>query len=304
MGNSEITIRPPRVDAVRGLDDSRRWAGYRFRHDDIFIVTPPKCGTTWTQGIVASLLWPAGDAPGPGFELSPWPEFRIRPIEAVLAETDQISWRRFIKSHTQLDAIPFATPCRYVGVFRDGRDAIASWANHRRKMRPEVVDTVNASAAEDGLPPMARMWDGDMDDLLVEWEAERNVIPILRSFWEVKDLPNVLLVHYADLLADLDGEMRRIAEFLGIDVPEELWDQTVDRCRFEDMKRQHDASGMMHLGFDGGAQSFFDQGGVGRWEGVLEPRHLDRWAELAAAGLTAEQAAWLEHGSLVLGHRP
>ena len=30
-----------------------------------------------------------------------------------------------------------------------------------------------------------------------------------------------MLVHYADLLADLEGEMRRLAGRLGIDVPED-----------------------------------------------------------------------------------
>ena len=44
--------------------DHRRWAGFEPRPGDIFVCTPPKCGTTWTQAIVASLLWPDGKAPG------------------------------------------------------------------------------------------------------------------------------------------------------------------------------------------------------------------------------------------------
>jgi len=44
--------------------DNRRWAGFEPRPRDIFVCTPPKCGTTWTQAIVASLLWPDGKAPG------------------------------------------------------------------------------------------------------------------------------------------------------------------------------------------------------------------------------------------------
>ena len=53
-------------------DDSRRWEGFVARPDDIFISSPPKSGTTWTQGIVGSLLWPYGDAPAPAFDLAPW----------------------------------------------------------------------------------------------------------------------------------------------------------------------------------------------------------------------------------------
>ena len=42
-----------------------------------------------------------------------------------------------------------------------------------------------------------------------------------RSFWEQRGRSNVLLVRYRDLKADTIGEMRRIAQFLGLNVPEE-----------------------------------------------------------------------------------
>ncbi len=35
--------------------------------------------------------------------------------------------------------------------------------------------------------------------------------------------PNVVLVHYADLIADLGGEMRRLASCFGIEVPKDTW---------------------------------------------------------------------------------
>ena len=62
-------------------DDSQRWERFTPRPDDIFITTPPKSGTTWMQGIVASLLWPHGDAPAPAFDLSPWLDARIVPLD-------------------------------------------------------------------------------------------------------------------------------------------------------------------------------------------------------------------------------
>ena len=44
----------------------------------------------------------------------------------------------------------------------------------------------------------------------------------LSDAWSRRGEPNVVLVHYDDLSADLDGQMRRIAGRLGIAVPEAL----------------------------------------------------------------------------------
>ena len=41
--------------------DNRRWARFTPRAADIFVCTPPKCGTTWTQTIVNSLIFQDGD---------------------------------------------------------------------------------------------------------------------------------------------------------------------------------------------------------------------------------------------------
>jgi len=53
-----------------------------------------------------------------------------------------------------------------------------------------------------------------------------------QSFWNFRHLPNIHCVHYADLKADREGEMRRIARFLDIDVPESTWPALVERDFF------------------------------------------------------------------------
>ena len=60
---------------------------------------------------------------------------------------------------------------------------------------------------------------------------------IERSFWCERRRANMLLVHYNDLKADLSGDMKRIADFLGIETPDELWPQLVEAASFEAMKR-------------------------------------------------------------------
>ena len=90
-------------------DDSRRWERFVARPDDIFISSPPKSGTTWTQGIVGSLLWPHGDAPAPAFDLAPWLDARVGPVDDMLAMLDALPYRRMIKSHSPADCVPIFT---------------------------------------------------------------------------------------------------------------------------------------------------------------------------------------------------
>ena len=117
-----------------------------------------------------------------------------------------------------------------------------------------------------------------------------------RSWWEERGRPNVLFVHYADLKADLDGEMRRIAGFLDIAVPR----RALARAGRGGGVRGDAAAGDALLG--GGARrvrgrrpSFFHHGENGRWRGVFRDDDLARYdAKLAA--LPAGCAAWIGGG--------
>jgi aryl sulfotransferase len=298
-----MTVRPAEHETVTVLEDSRRWAHIDRRPDDIVISTPPKSGTTWMQGIVTALLWPDDDAPGAFSELSPWVDARLPPIAEVAARVEAQPHRRFFKTHTSAGALPIDTEGKYIVVYRDGRDALISWSNHRSVMRPEIVRMLNDEAANDGVDPWPLVWSGDMDELFDEWAGPCSPTRHLAGWWPSRDEPFVLFVHYADLTADLEGEMRRIAAFLDLDVAEDRWPAVVDRCLLDSMRTEAAEAGGHDIVFEGGAEAFFHQGGSGRWEGVLTDEQLARYADMVAE-LPAEAAAWLEHGSVALGRRP
>ena len=73
-----------------------------------------------------------------------------------------------------------------------------------------------------------------------EWETEGypfwSVLHHAQSWWDYRHLPNILFVHYADLLADLEGGSRRIARFLEIDPPADAWPVIIRNCTFSEMK--------------------------------------------------------------------
>ena len=223
-------------DSLRGrTTSSSRLRRSRGRHG---------CRASWLR-----CCGPTADAPAPAFELSPWLDARIVPLDDIIARVDAIPHRRFIKTHSPADCTPIFTECRYLAVYRDGRDVLVSFANHRRKMRPEVIEALNTIAARDGVAPWPPVWDDDMDQLFDEWVDWGTPMEHLASWWPNRHEPFVLLVHYADLIRDLGGEMRRIADFLDVDIPAALWREVVERCRFEAMKSQHEASALLKQAF-------------------------------------------------------
>ena len=59
----------------------------------------------------------------------------------------------------------------------------------------------------------------------------------VRSWWAIRDLPNVRFVHFNDLKRDMPGEMRRIAAFLDIPIDERAGRRSSSYCSFDWMKR-------------------------------------------------------------------
>ena len=71
----------------RGLVfDSTRWEGFETRPGDIFVCTPPKCGTTWMQMILALLVFQEPALPDRLASLSPWLDMVTRPRTEVFAD--------------------------------------------------------------------------------------------------------------------------------------------------------------------------------------------------------------------------
>ncbi len=103
-------------------------------------------------------------------------------------------------------------------------------------------------------------------------------------------------MHFADLKSDLDGEMRRIAEFLDIEVDAALWPAVVERCTFEGMRGRAEEIGDFSQMFEGGAEGFLFKGTNGRWRDVLTDEEVAAYERRAAEALPEAAARWLEGG--------
>jgi aryl sulfotransferase len=289
--------RPVQREYRQIVYDNRRWANFAARAGDIFVCTPPKCGTTWMQTIVVALLFPEGDAPGPVMRIAPWLDNRLEPIDVVLARLEAQTHRRCIKTHTPADGIPWFAEASYIVVGRDGRDAFMSFHNHMANMRPDLVAELAASAVADGID-IEQLPRPPVDDIhaFFAWCVEHGLLfDHIGSFWPLREEPNVLFMHYDDMKADLEGSMRRVAAFLGIEIDDAHWPRVVESCTFVAMKARPDEIGEFRL-FVGGGDTFLYKGTNGRWRGVLTEAELARFDQAVAEQLAPDAAAWLNRG--------
>ena len=285
--------RPPTREYRSHIWDNRRWRHFVHRPGDIFVCTPPKCGTTWMQTIVATLLFPDGNAPGPVMTIAPWFDARFEPVEDVTARLDAQRHRRSIKTHTPADGVPWFEDASYIVVGRDGRDAFMSFVNHMRNMRPDVLATLAASAVEEGIAPMPLPPLDDIHGFFAFWLATRMLFEHIGSYWARRDEPNLLFVHFDDLKADLAGGMRRVAAFLGVEIAEDRWPALVERCTFASMRARGDEIGEFDKHFIGGAETFLYKGTNGRWHDVLTKDELAAYEHAVAESLPPDAARWL-----------
>jgi aryl sulfotransferase len=287
-------MRPPAREYRHFIHDSRRWGRFVPRPGDIFVCTPPKTGTTWMQTIVANLLFQRGDLPAPVTEMAPWIDFRLVPLDDMLAMLAAQTHRRSLKTHTPADGIPWSEDASYIVVGRDGRDAFMSFVNHVFSMRPDTVAELMTSALAEGIEMQGPPPTTDIHEFFANWLADGRFFDFISTYWRHRGEPNVLFVHYDDMTADLDAAMRRVAGFLGIAVDETLWPDVVRRCTFEHMKRHPEEIARFDDLFVGGAAAFFFKGTNGRWRDVLTPDELAAYERRANELLPADARAWLD----------
>lgn len=279
--------------------DSTAWNRFNFRKDDIVIATYAKSGTTWMQQILGQLIFDGAEGVATS-QLSPWVDLRIMPPEAFQA-LDAQTHRRFVKTHLPVDALIFSADAKYIYVGRDGRDMVWSLYNHYANANEHWYGALNNTPGRVG-PPIEKPPE-TVDAFFRQW-FERDGFPFwsywenIRSWWNLRDLPNVKLVHFNDLKRDLPGSIAEIADFLAIPRKADTFQKIVDHCTFDYMKAH--AEQIVPLGgmlWEGGAQTFIHKGTNGRWQGTLTPAEVEAYEARAIKELGKDCAHWLAGGN-------
>lgn len=284
---------------VDGDSDSDRWRDFAFRDDDIVISTRSKTGTTWVQMICALLIFRTPDLPRPLADLSPWLDWLVLPKDDVFNELRQQQHRRFIKTHTPLDGLPHHDGVTYIVVARHPLDAAVSLHHQshnldRRRIAELSGDPDRAEPRQ--LPPLdewLRAWIESDVDAHTDLDSFNGVFHHVNDAWTRADGSDVILVHYADLLHDLEGEMHRIATCLGIDITQSDVADLAPYATFRSMRAHSDVLAPAPAGVLVDSSRFFRSGRSGAGSEALDSADLAAYHQRAARAAPPELVTWL-----------
>ena len=278
--------------------DSTRWLGFPIRDGDIVISTPSKTGTTWAQMICALLIFGEPQLPAPLGRLSPWLDHLVAPREEVYALLAAQQHRRFIKTHTPLDGLPLDPRASYLVTARHPLDVAVSAYHHRANLDEARWRQLMGDPEPPAPPPPEPLhdwllrWIADDTDPAEDLDTLPGLMCHLTDAWARRREPNVLLVHYERLRADLDGQMRWLAGRLGITIPERAWPALVRAATFENMSRNADQM-IPAPGLFKSNAAFFRRGTSGEGREILSDAELAGYHARVARMAPPDMLAWL-----------
>ncbi len=188
--------------------------------DDVFLVSFPKSGNTWTRFLIANLLHPEEPANFGNID-------RLIPESEGLTRNElaRMPRPRIMKSHQYFD--PRFRKVIYI--VRDPRDVAISQFHFYRKRR-RITDDYSIEQFVTRFVAGETSDYGSWGDNAASWLVAR------------QNSTDFLLLRYEDMLAQTVGELTRVASFLGVNTTPDLVAQAVERSSVEQMRKLEDAS--------------------------------------------------------------
>lgn len=208
-------------------------AAKRYEPDerDVFVATQMKCGTTWMQQVVYEVLSRGkGDLGDDGhrhlYALSPWIEAPRSSVSMDAAPRIGARKNRIVKTHMPTQLCPYSPKARYIYVTRHPVACFGSTVDFVSMLMGPLVPT---------------------RETLLDWYCSdemwwRSWPEHVEGWWRwAQERPNVLSVHYEEMLEDLKGVVHRVADFLEVPtLSAEEWAEIVRKSGFAYMKENEE----------------------------------------------------------------
>lgn len=230
----------------------------RIIPDDVFLVSYPKSGNTWTRFLLGNLMFPDVQVTFDNIE-SLIPE----PISTPRKDFDRLPKPRVIKSHDCFDP---RYP-RVIYIVRDPRDIVLSQYHYNRKTRG-IADDLPIETF------VARFLAGETCPH-ASWGQN-----VLTWIYTSEGSPRFLLLRYEDMLADTARELRKIVAFLGLNITTTQIASAVERSSADRMRSLEQAQSVP-LDLMGGKNSrrdlmFVRAAASGGWRRDLPPQMVEK----------------------------
>lgn len=177
----------------KGLD-------YKPDPTDVFIVTPPKCGTTWMQQIVHGLRTRGSMDFDDISRVVPW--INMAHDVGIDIYAPQVAHPRAFKTHTPLNELQQGG--KYIVVLRNPYDALLSHYHFFEDMFFEKGSIDLTTFAREYYIPGRDVW--------------KHVLAV----WDHRNDDNVLVLCFETMKADLGGTIEKVAQFIDIPLDAEL----------------------------------------------------------------------------------
>ena len=221
----------------------------------------------------------------------PWIDANFAPIEEYLDMVDSQTHRRFIKTHTPFDGIPYFKECQYLVVCRDPKDMFFSLLNHQDNMSDEELAAALIVRSDNTFEDWVG---GSLNPENFDTQTLETPTHFLKTYWDHRDLPNVHLFHYYDMKRDLRGHIANLANILNISLSDVQIDEMTEAATFENMQAKGDqfapGSG---TGLWKKDAAFFATGKNAQWKEKLTAEQVRLFDERISKLLTPEQISWL-----------
>jgi len=255
------------------------------RASDVWIVTYPKCGTTWTQELIWQVVNGVDlergkeslDARFPFLEFDTLVDIpKTAPYRNRKEKLDDVpdDQRRFIKSHLPLSLLPpdLVNTAKVIYVVRNPKDVLVSFYHHHK--------LINGHGYVGDLPSFAKRF-------------MRNEImfgpffPHADEAWALKDNPNLLILFYEDMKKDLGSVIDRVSQFLESPLTKEQVDSLVEHLDIKNMRNNkaiNPTEELKSIGQMSGDGNFIRKGEVGGWKKEFADfpeieKELYKWVE-------------------------
>jgi len=191
---------------------------------DVFVVTYPKSGTNWMMQIAYQILHDGDGEFNYIHDKIPWADGQFLTPDTSLDDPDSYippTGLRVLKSHLPMQYIPYNEKAKYIFVLRDPKDVFVSSYHFFKDVNYGV------------LMPSVETY---LNVFLSDSAMFCSVASHMDSYWQMRDKPDTLVVTFGEMKADLDGIIRRVADFMDVELSYPGFERVKEKTSFGYMK--------------------------------------------------------------------